>query len=232
MNMDKNNNINNSATPLLSIIIPAYNTQRYLSHLITHLSYQLKRLSNPEEVEIIIIDGSDEDYTEYYKDYPVIYYKKINDTAAASRNYGIDHATGKYIVFVDSDDQVSDNFLKIILNKIKSSNGFDCCYYSWRIVGRYRETYIIKDTPQKWNWCLWTRIWSREYIGNVRFPENMNVAEDEGFIRQVCGGDNHDPNCKYENIEDVLYMYCTCRDDNLCSLYNSGKIGLYYENNK
>lgn len=39
MNMDKNNNINNSATPLLSIIIPAYNTQRYLSHLITHLSY-------------------------------------------------------------------------------------------------------------------------------------------------------------------------------------------------
>lgn len=228
MNMDKNNNINNSATPLLSIIIPAYNTQRYLSHLITHLSYQLKRLSNPEEVEIIIIDGSDEDYTEYYKDYPVIYHKKIKDTAAASRNYGIDHTTGKYIVFVDSDDQVSDNFLKIILNKIKSSNGFDCCYYSWRIVGRYRETYIIKDTPPKWNWCLWTRIWSREYIGDVRFPENMNVAEDEGFIRQVCGGDNHDPNCKYENIEDILYMYCTCRDDNLCSLYNSGKIGLYY----
>lgn len=206
MNIDKNN-----ITPLLSIIIPAYNTQRYLSDLIKNLSRQIKKLSNPNEVEIIIIDGSDEDYTEYYKDYPVIYHKKINDTAAASRNYGIDHTTGKYIVFVDSDDQVADNFLSIILDKIKTSRDFDCCYYSWRIVGRYRETNII---------------------GDVRFPENMNVAEDELFIREVCGGGNHDPNCKYENIEDILYMYCTCRDDNLCNLYSRGEIGLYYENNK
>lgn len=227
MNIDKNN-----TTPLLSIIIPAYNTQRYLSDLIKNLSRQIKKLSNPNEVEIIIIDGSDEDYTEYYKDYPVIYHKKINDTAAASRNYGIDHTTGKYIVFVDSDDQVSDNFLSIILDKIKMSKGFDCCYYSWRIVGRHRETYIITDKPLKWNWCLWTRVWSREYIGDVRFPENMNVDEDELFIREVCGGGNHDLNCKYENIEDILYMYCTCRDDNLCNLYSRGEIGLYYENNK
>ena len=225
--MDKNN-----TTPLLSIIIPAYNTQRYLGDLIKNLSRQIKKLSNPNEVEIIIIDGSDEDYTEYYKDYPVIYHKKTNDTAAASRNYGIDHTTGKYIVFVDSDDQVSDNFLSVILDKIKMSKGFDCCYYSWRIVGRYRETNIITDKPLKWNWCLWTRVWSREYIGDVRFPENMNVAEDELFIREVCGGGNHDPNCKYENIEDILYMYCTCRDDNLCNLYSRGEIGLYYENNK
>ena len=227
MNIDKNN-----TTPLLSIIIPAYNTQRYLSDLIKNLSRQIKKLSNPDEVEIIIIDGSDKDYTEYYRDYPVIYYKKINDTAAASRNYGIDHTTGKYIVFVDSDDQVADNFLSAILDKIKISRDFDCCYYSWRIVGRYRETNIITDKPLKWNWCLWTRIWSREYIGDVRFPENMNVAEDELFIREVCGGGNHDPNCKYENIEDILYMYCTCRDDNLCNLYSRGEIGLYYENNK
>ena len=62
MNIDKNN-----TTPLLSIIIPAYNTQRYLSDLIKNLSRQIKKLSNPNEVEIIIIDGSDEDYTEYYK---------------------------------------------------------------------------------------------------------------------------------------------------------------------
>lgn len=229
--MNKDNIENNNTTTLLSIIIPAYNTQRYLCKLITHLSYQLKRLSNPEEVEIMIIDGSDEDYTEYYtenyKSYPIIYYKKINDTAAASRNYGIDHTTGKYIVFVDSDDQVSDNFLSAILNKIKSSKGFDCCYYSWRIVGRCRETHIIKDIPSKWNWCLWTRVWSREYIGNVRFPENMNVAEDEKFIKEVCGGDNHDPNCNYENIEEVLYMYCICRDDNLCNLYANKKITKY-----
>ena len=207
--MDKNN-----TTPLLSIIIPAYNTQRYLSDLIKNLSQQIKKLSHPNEVEIIIIDGSDEDYTEYYKDYPVIYHKKINDTAAASRNYGIEHTTGKYIVFVDSDDQAADNFLSAILNKIKTSKGFDCCYYSWRIVGRHRETNIITDKPLKWNWCLWTRVWSREYIGDVRFPENMNVAEDELFIREVCGGGNHDQNCKYENIEDILYMYCACRDDN------------------
>lgn len=225
--MDKNN-----TTPLLSIIIPAYNTQRYLSDLIKNFSRQIKKLSNPNEVEIIIIDGSDEDYTEYYKDYPVIYHKKINDTAAASRNYGIDHTTGKYIVFVDSDDQVADNFLSAILDKIKISRDFDCCYYSWIIVGRYRETNIITDKPLKWNWCLWTRVWSREYIGDVRFPENMNVAEDELFIREVCGGGNHDQNCKYENIEDILYMYCTCRDDNLCNLYSRGEIGLYYENNK
>ena len=127
---------------------------------------------------------------------------------------------------------MADNFLSIILDKIKTSRDFDCCYYSWRIVGRYRETNIITDKPLKWNWCLWTRVWSREYIGDVRFPENMNVAEDELFIREVCGGSNHDPNCKYENIEDILYMYCTCRDDNLCNLYSRGEIGLYYENNK
>ena len=89
--MNKDNIENNNTTPLLSIIIPAYNTQRYLSGLIRNLSYQLRRLSNINEVEIIIIDGSDEDYTEYYtenyKNYPITYYKKTNDTAAASRNH-------------------------------------------------------------------------------------------------------------------------------------------------
>ena len=228
-----NDNTNISTTPLLSIIIPAYNTQRYLSDLIKDFTRQLNKLSNPNEVEIIIIDGSDIDYTEYYKEYcekyPITYYKKINDTAAASRNYGIDHTTGKYIVFVDSDDRIADNFLSAILDKIKTVKEFDCCYYSWRIVGRYRDTFIITDKPPEWNWCLWIRVWSRKYIGDVRFPENMNVAEDERFIREVCGGNNHDPNCKYVHIENILYFYCTCRDDNLCNLFARGEIGVYRE---
>ena len=223
----------NNIAPLLSIIIPAYNTQRYLIDLIKDFVRQLNKLSNPNEIEIIIIDGSDIDYTEYYKEYcdkyPIIYYKKINDTVAASRNYGIEHTTGKYIVFVDSDDKVSDNFLSIILDKIKTEKEFDCCYYSWRTIGRYRSTIIVTDKPPKWNWCLWIRVWNRKYIGNIRFPENMNVSEDEVFIKQVCGGENHDPNCRYTNIEDVLYFYFIGRNDNLCSLYANNKITKYVD---
>lgn len=92
----------------LSIIIPVYNT---IEEKIYRCLKSLKN-SNQFQYEIIVIDdGSEEEYSKVYqeiiKDIPNCLYKKIlNNGVSNARNLGIDMATGKYIMFVDSDDEI------------------------------------------------------------------------------------------------------------------------------
>ena len=127
------------------------------------------------------------------------------------RNQSMPHRP--IIVFVDSDDLVSLDYIEKILNKIKTSN-FDYCFYSWESSNGKR---IIKDTPETWNTCVWNCIYKKELIGNTRFNPNINVGEDEVFNKEVRKGVK-------ENIEDVLYFYNWGRPESLTTKYLGGKI--------
>lgn len=98
----------------LTIIVPVYNTSKYLKRCIDSLLKQ----SN-SEIQILLIDDGSTDNSEeilkqYEKENPEIirYYKKDNSGIADTRNFGISKANGKYIMFVDSDDYIKENLIK------------------------------------------------------------------------------------------------------------------------
>ena len=104
----------------LSIIIPVYNTEKHLKKCFDSIINQ-----NNSEIEVVVVnDGSTDnseviikEYISKYKDV-FTYYKKDNTGVSDTRNFGIEKASGKYIMFLDSDDYIDkklyDNIKKYI----------------------------------------------------------------------------------------------------------------------
>ena len=110
----------------LSIIIPAYNSEKYLSNCLNSIIYQ-----NPRDIEVIIINDGSTDNTasianEFSKKYSFInVFHQKNLGVSAARNFGIELAKGNYILFLDADDVFYPdllNTLKEKTNKIANIN--------------------------------------------------------------------------------------------------------------
>lgn len=112
-------------TPLISIIVPVYNTEKYLKKCIESC---LSQNINKNLYEIIIINDGSTDYSEQIiiefakKHYNIIFKSQNNQGVSASRNLGISLAKGKYIIFVDSDDTIKQNSLGEVLEIINSND--------------------------------------------------------------------------------------------------------------
>lgn len=92
----------------VSIIVPVYNTEKQLKRCLDSLVNQ-----SDKDIEIIIIndgstDGSEDIVKEYKEKYNSLikYYSKLNEGIAKTRNFGIEKANSKYILFIDSDDYI------------------------------------------------------------------------------------------------------------------------------
>ena len=101
-------------SPLISVIVPVYNVENFLHECVDSIINQ-----SYSNLEIILInDGSSDksgEICEIYalKDSRIKVYHKKNGGLSESRNMGLDHATGSYISFVDSDDYVHSRFIEI-----------------------------------------------------------------------------------------------------------------------
>lgn len=100
----------------ISVIIPVYNTEKYLRRCFDSVIAQ-----DYKNLEIVIINDGSEDNSEqiineYKKKYPelISYYKKENSGVADTRNFGIEKAQGDYIMFLDSDDYIDKALLKTL----------------------------------------------------------------------------------------------------------------------
>ena len=104
--------------PNLSVIVPVYNTEKYIKKC-------LDSLINLRDSEIIVInDGSTDDSEQIINEYAskygnIVYYKKENTGIADTRNFGIEHANGDYIAFVDSDDYIDASQLDLLIPYMK-----------------------------------------------------------------------------------------------------------------
>ncbi len=114
---------------MISFIIPTYNSAKTIGKAIDSIINQKKELDR----EIVIIDDGSTDETEAViekykcrnlkelKGTKIKYYKKQNEGVASARNYGVQKAEGEYIIFVDSDDYVSNNLILDIEPSIKNN---------------------------------------------------------------------------------------------------------------
>lgn len=175
---------------VLSIITPYYKRLEYIKELANVLEPQLDN-----DVEWIIIDdGCNEKELDNLK--AKVYHLPTNSGGASvPRNIGLDNAKGKYITFIDSDDLVSEDYIKEIKKSFKYN--YDYCYFSWK--SRIQEIWITNNPP-KWNCCVWNCIYKKDLIGDIRFNPDLRIAEDYEFNQKVRKG-------VHRCINKILYYY-------------------------
>lgn len=121
--------------PIISIIVPAYNQEKYVGRCIRSLlSQSLKK----ELFEIIVINDGSKDKTsnalQVFKKDIIIIKNKKNLGLPKSLNIGIKQAKSNYIIRVDSDDYVNEDFLSIIIKFSKLNPEIDAFAYDYYLV--------------------------------------------------------------------------------------------------
>ena len=172
----------------LSIITPYYNTLEYTKKLAEVLEPQLT-----DEVEWIIVDdGCNEKELGNFKA-TVIHLPTNSGGASRPRNVALNIAKGDYIAFIDSDDMITTDYVETVLKSLKT----DIIFISWR---SQVHDVVITDIPPAWNCSVWSRVYKRSIIGSVRFRDDLKIAEDYVFNKQVKAK-------TYSSIRKQIYIY-------------------------
>lgn len=188
-----------SNTPKISVLVPVYNVERYLSQCLNSLLRQTLH-----EIEIICInDGSTDGSTGILRSYArkdsrVKVIEKPNSGYGASMNRGIDEARGEYIAIVESDDYASRFMMAVLYNEaskhdcdLVKSTFFE--HYGWKKFWiknfqgyEFGSVFDPADKPQII--CtipsIWTGLYRREMLINegIRFRETPGAAfQDTAF---------------------------------------------------
>ena len=187
--------------PLISVIIPLYNCERYIEECIESISNQ----SLVDQIEVIIIDdGSTDDSfktaSNYLKKYNIqgMILKQQNRGVSAARNAGIESAKGEFITFVDADDTVISDCMELLYD-LAMERRSDMVYGGVREVNaelkevkKYNKNYFegsgIETAIEFLKRDIWIRlgafIISTDLINdkNIRFSEGCKYGEDQEFI--------------------------------------------------
>ena len=195
----------------LSIIIPAYNAEPYIEHLIQRLKPQIN-----DDVEVIVVDdGSDFPYLAPFDWVQVI--RQKNKGLAGARNTGLKKAKGDIIAFIDADDLVSENYVSYIQSR--ASEDWDYMDLSWRSLENSKFIYKLRSDQDKLeNPSACTRVFKRSFIGNLRFNEKRDVAEDEDFTRRL-----QLDKAKRVCATEFMYYYRTETPNSLSKQYREGR---------
>ena len=203
-------------TPKISVIIPCYNVERYISRCLDSVCGQTLK-----DIEIICVDDCSTDNTlkiiqEYKKkDKRIILIKHIkNQGVSISRNDGIKKATGEYIGFVDSDDYIDDKFYEKLYNTAKQGCA-DIARGKLIFVQGKRKTEdnISNDTIKINKFNLYYGFTSCIYFNsllsnnNIDFPSDLIYGEDAYFLLKAVA------NSKKITTMDDAYYYYVRRDD-------------------
>ena len=183
--------------PLISIIVPIYNVEKYLDKCIKSIINQTLK-----EIEIILVDDGSTDSSpriidEYAKkDKRIIEIHKENGGQGSARNIGLDIARGKYIGFVDSDDWIDLNMYEELYNSIIDVNA------DFAVGGRntYSEDYSLKSSV-KVNSKVYKNINKNiiEYISKDMIYPNALVVVNKLYKRNLI----IDNNVKFREVKEV-----------------------------
>ena len=173
----------------LSLVIPYYKTYDLVIPLLETLIPQLN-----DEVEVFLIDDGchEERLDKYAKDINVVHLKE-NGGMPVALNTGIKSSTGKYIGFIDSDDMITDDYVKTLLEAIDNHNE-DLIYMDWKDM----HTGDIVHHPD--NYAQWRSIYKKEII--PLFDETIRISADVPFQDEI----EKVPRTRYY-IGKVLYIY-------------------------
>ena len=202
-----------------SIIIPIYNAEATLRRCLDSLVGQ-----QFSDYELLLInDGSTDDSDAICREYAntyscVRYFAKENGGVSSARNLGLEQAKGEYILFVDSDDYVADNYFAAISAAVKDTSPdlllFGYCNLGdksaeWSTGEFYEstETGVAKQVSSALRRylfsSLWNKVFKREIINEyqLEFKSDLDIGEDQTYVFEYT------MNIKtIASITDILYF--------------------------
>ncbi len=188
--------------PLISVVIPIYNTERYLNKCIESVLCQTYH-----ELEIILVDDGSTDRSSQIcdeiqkKDQRIKVIHQKNGGAADARNAGLRVASGQYISFVDSDDYLDFRMYEILYHKIKENHAdIVCC----GIMMETEDARYLTGTKRHSPWLLTSssalkhcyqsksalcgscnRLFAAGTIKTICFDVSLDIGEDALFSTQA-----------------------------------------------
>lgn len=201
----------------VSIIVPVYNVEKYLSKCLESLINQTLK-----DIEVICVnDGSTDNSLSILKEYAnkdsrIKIIDKQNEGVSVARNTGIEVATGQYLMFVDSDDYLVENACEKALNTIEHNESDICIFGHYDLVDgnkiishKTNDLIKIKDLNVKENLVeysiyIWDKIYRTEFIksNQIKFPLGLKTAEDVIFCLLCLFNE-----AKYATLAEPLYVY-------------------------
>ena len=200
----------------LTVILPLYNASGWAEKIMKQLAYQKEHYY--PETELIAVDDGSTDDTSYMEmaGWQVIHQE--NKGVAGARNAGLNAATGRYIAFVDADDSVTDDYLHVTYQIMR---GQGCDYAIFPFIAMINGEIAQPRKQLIGNYAVWAYAFAYDCIGDERFDENLNVAEDVDWLRRVI--DEHKK--RYE-AETPIYKYdWSANPDSFSKRFNRGEIG-------
>lgn len=227
-------------SPKVSIIVPVYKAEKYIHKCVNSLLNQTFI-----DYEILLIDDGSPDKSgvicdEYARvNSRVKVFHKENGGVSSARQYGLEQATGEYVIHADPDDWVDPEMLMRLYDKASATNAdiVICDYYiNTKRKSKYCSQPIQSASPNSvlcgilngsiYGSC-WNKLIRRSFIcnNNIHFHKGINVCEDRQFIIEIL---LQKP--KIEYINEAFYHYCTDSNDN--SLVKSGRKNSSYKINE
>lgn len=223
---------NNSAQYLVSVIIPVYNTEKYLAECIDSvLAQNISGISAVRSIEIILVndgspDASQDIINKYAADWPnIVSVQQKNAGQSVARNNGIEIARGEYIYFLDSDDLLPPGAIsalyklaqktesEVVITHCKAFNS----RRSWFIDDhaevasscfrrvKFSHRSILMNTPGPV-----AKLYKKKLLLNhhVRFPLGIKLGEDWIFVLRAMYHANH-----ISSSPDITYLYRAREDE-------------------
>lgn len=203
---------------LISVIVPVYNVEKYLSRCINSLMNQTYK-----NIEIILVDDGSTDNSPDICDSFELIDKRIkvihkkNGGLSDARNAGLNLAVGEFIGFVDSDDYVSEDFIEVLYNvmcseksdivecsvtKFFENNSFDSYIDDLKISNYTAEealSGLIDENPFRQH--VWNKLYKKELIFDIPFALGK-TNEDEFWTYQIFGRSQ-----RITRVNRTMYYY-------------------------
>lgn len=185
---------------IVSIIVPAYNVDKYIEKCITSILEQTYT-----NIEVIVVNDGSTDKTGKLidkisqNDKRVHVLHKKNAGVSAARNSGIEISTGEYLVFVDGDDYIAPDYVEYMLSLIENTGSDFClskCCYTKNGEKQTESEYIEKLQPEDATALLlspdvivgcWNKIFKRSLLvnNNIWFSNDLFYGEGLSFITTI-----------------------------------------------
>ena len=183
---------------LVSVIIPAYNTERTIKRCVDSCLAQTY-----PNIETIVVDDGSSDGTadlvreEYRGDKRIVLIQSENRGVSSARNLGIENCNGSFFTFLDSDDTLDVDAIEK-MSALMAETDADISVCSKRNVCGdkisdqhfFRDFYLwtgtsalegaVKDDPATYSSCA--KLYSKEFVGDTRFEVGQKIHEDSFFL--------------------------------------------------
>lgn len=222
--------------PKISVIIPVYNVEQFLSKCLDSVVEQTL-----DDYEVLVVNDGSPDNSQaiidkYAKQYPDIIkpFKKENGGLSDARNFAIERATGDYICFLDSDDYMLPDMLEKLYNKaIETNSDIVVCAYNSVVLRKdlsvKKEKPSFIENPHAFGKSIYesplilesarsyacNKLFKLEILKNFKFPKGQ-LFEDSAVVYNILSAAN-----KIELVNEPLYQYVTDRTGAITSSVNN-----------